>query len=70
VMTGQTLRDNLLAEVAEVFQSSARLVVNRVSLRTKAAVVQPLVEQMKRTASIRAPVKAAPTTRCTAESAQ
>lgn len=70
VMTGQTLRDNLLAEVAEVFQSSARLVVNRVSLRTKATVVQPLVEQMKRTASIRAPVTAAPTTRRTAESAQ
>ena len=51
VMTGQTLRDNLLAEVAEVFQSSARLVVNRVSLRTKAAVVQPLVEQMKSAAT-------------------
>jgi ATP phosphoribosyltransferase len=67
VMTGQTLRDNLLAEVAEVFQSSARLVVNRVSLRTKAAVVQPLVEQTKRTTTIRAPVTAAPTTRPTAE---
>ncbi len=51
VMTGQTLRDNLLTEVAEVFQSSARLVVNRVSLRTKATLVQPLVEQMKSAAA-------------------
>lgn len=61
VMTGQTLRDNLLAEVAEVFQSSARLVVNRVSLRTKAA-VQPLVDEMKR-----APVTARSATRQAAE---
>lgn len=46
VMTGATLRDNRLAEVAEVFQSSARFVVNRVSLRTKAAAVRGLVEPM------------------------
>ncbi len=47
VMTGRTLRDNLLVEVAEVFRSTARLVLNRVSLRTRAASVQPLVEQLK-----------------------
>jgi ATP phosphoribosyltransferase len=63
VMTGQTLRDNLLDEVAEVFWSSARHVVNGVNLRTKATVVHPLVDQMIWTASIRAPVTAAPTTR-------
>lgn len=47
VMTGKTLRDNLLVEVAEVFRSTARLVVNRVSLRTKASTVRPLVDRMK-----------------------
>ncbi len=47
VMTGRTLRDNLLVEVAEIFQSTARLVLNRVSLRTKAPAVQPLIERMK-----------------------
>lgn len=47
VMTGTTLRANRLVEVAEVFRSSARLVVNRVSLRTKAAAVRWIVGQMK-----------------------
>ncbi len=46
VMTGRTLRDNLLVEVAEVFRSTARLVVNRVSLRTSA--VRPLIERLER----------------------
>jgi ATP phosphoribosyltransferase len=47
VMTGRTLRDNLLVEVAEVFRSTARLVVNRASLRTKAPRLRPLLEQME-----------------------
>lgn len=47
VMTGRTLRDNLLVEVAEVFRSTARLVVNRVSLRTKSASIRPLLEAME-----------------------
>lgn len=47
VMTGQTLRDNLLVEVAEVFRSTARLVVNRVSLRTSAAQVRSLLDCMQ-----------------------
>ncbi len=47
VMTGRTLRDNLLVEVAEVFRSTARLVVNRVSLRTSGAQVRPLIERMQ-----------------------
>ncbi len=46
VMTGRTLRENLLVEVAEVFRSTARLVVNRVSLRTKASSVQSLVDRL------------------------
>ncbi len=46
VMTGATLRANGLVEVAEVFTSSARLVVNPVSLRTRAQAVQDLVERL------------------------
>lgn len=52
VMTGRTLRDNLLVEAAEVFRSTARLVTNRVSLRTKSAVLRPLLDQIE--ASVRA----------------
>ncbi len=52
VMTGRTLRDNLLVEAAEVFRSTARLVVNRVSLRTKSAVLRPLLDEID--ASVRA----------------
>ncbi len=57
VMTGQTLRENLLVEVAEVFRSTARLVCNRVSLRTKAARVQDLVERLKATTQREARVR-------------
>ncbi|HKV43906.1 MAG TPA: ATP phosphoribosyltransferase [bacterium] len=53
VMTGRTLAENHLLEVAEVFRSSARLVVNRVSLRTRAAAVQAVVERMRAAASAR-----------------
>jgi ATP phosphoribosyltransferase len=54
VMTGRTLEENHLLEVAEVFRSSARLVVNRVSLRTRAEVVRAVVERMREAASARA----------------
>jgi len=47
VVTGQTLRDNLLVEVAEVFRSTARLVTNRVSLRTKSSRVRPMLERIE-----------------------
>ncbi|HEU5298580.1 MAG TPA: ATP phosphoribosyltransferase [bacterium] len=47
VMSGRTLRDNLLVEVAEVFRSSARLIVNRASLRTKAARLRPLLDALE-----------------------
>lgn len=46
VMTGQTLRANGLVEVAEVFQSTARVVVNRVSLRTRNPSIQALMERI------------------------
>lgn len=47
VMTGATLRANHLVEVAEVFRSSARLVVNRARLRTKATIVRRFVEHLR-----------------------
>jgi ATP phosphoribosyltransferase len=47
VMTGRTLQDNLLEEVAEVFRSTARLVVNRVSLRTRQDRLRPLVQTLQ-----------------------
>jgi len=53
VMSGRTLAANHLVEVAEVFRSTARLVVNRVSLRTRAEAVQGVVERMRAAASDR-----------------
>ena len=47
VMSGQTLAENHLVEVAEVFRSTARLVVNRVSLRTRSGAVQTVVEGLR-----------------------
>ena len=47
VMTGRTLRDNDLVEAAELFRSTARLVVNRVSLRSRADAVAEVVERMR-----------------------
>lgn len=55
VMTGRTLRENGLVEAVEVFRSTARMVVNRVSLRTWAVRLRPLIEQIEaatRTAAI------------------
>ncbi len=48
VMTGTTLRANGLVEVAEVFQSTARLVVNPVSLRARSEAVRELVGRLTR----------------------
>lgn len=51
VMTGRTLKDNLLVEVAEVFRSSARFVANQVSLRTRARALRPLQERVEAVSS-------------------
>lgn len=51
VMTGRTLAANHLVEVAEVFRSTARLVVNRMSLRTRADAVQAIVDRMRAAAA-------------------
>jgi ATP phosphoribosyltransferase len=48
VVTGATLRANGLVEVAEVFRSTARLVVNPASLRTRGEDVRELVARVSR----------------------
>lgn len=50
VMTGQTLRANHLIEVAEIARSTARLVVNRSSMRSPR--VTELVERLERVLAV------------------
>lgn len=47
VETGQTLKENGLVEVEEIAKATARLIVNRASLKTKYRRVQALIEQMR-----------------------
>ena len=47
VATGRTLRDNGLVEVEEIARASARLIVNRASLKTKYAEVRRLIEALQ-----------------------
>jgi ATP phosphoribosyltransferase len=47
VDTGRTLRENGLVEVEEIARSSARLVVNRASLKTKHAEMRRLIEALQ-----------------------
>lgn len=47
VQTGRTLRENGLIEVEEILQSTARLVVNRASQKTKYEPVMQLIQQMR-----------------------
>lgn len=56
VMSGRTLRENGLIEVEELFQSTARLVVNRISLRSRADAVAAVIDR------VRSAVAAPPTT--------
>ena len=53
VESGRTLVENGLAVLEEVCQVSARLVVNRVSLKTRADRITPLIEQIKRLVAAR-----------------
>lgn len=48
VESGRTLRDNGLSVLEEIYDVSARLVINRVSLKTKSAQIDPLIRQMKK----------------------
>jgi len=47
VASGRTLRENGLVEVEEIARSSARLIVNRASLKTKYRKIQGLIESLK-----------------------
>ena len=48
VESGTTIRENGLTVLEEVCDISARLVVNQVSLKTKAEKIQPLIGKMKK----------------------
>lgn len=47
VSTGRTLRENHLAELMPIMESTTRLICNRVSYRTKYEQIQPLIENMQ-----------------------
>src|SRR5512134_3803331 len=53
VDSGRTLRENGLVEVEEILQSSARLIVNRASLKTCYGAVQTLIESLRSQAPAR-----------------
>ena len=52
--TGRTLRANRLVEVAEAGRSTARLIVNQASLKTRAAEVDALATALRRVVDARA----------------
>jgi ATP phosphoribosyltransferase len=47
VQSGETLRANGLVEVAEIARSTARLIVNRASMKTEYAAVTGVIDEMK-----------------------
>ncbi len=47
VESGRTLKENGLAVLEEITDVSARVVVNRISLKTKSGVIRPLIEKMR-----------------------
>jgi ATP phosphoribosyltransferase len=57
VQSGETLRANGLVEVAEITRSTARLIVNRASMKTEFAAVTRLIDDLRaRVAAATAPV--------------
>jgi len=58
VQSGETLRANGLVEVAQIMTSTARLIVNRASLKTAHARVNALIEAMRQ--EVAAGARAAP----------
>ena len=48
VATGRTLRENGLVEVEEILKSSARLIVNRASLKTRYQAIQMVIEGLRK----------------------
>lgn len=51
VQSGETLRANGLVEVAEIARSTARLIVNRASMKTEYSAVTALVEELRAAAA-------------------
>ncbi len=47
VDTGRTLRENGLVEVEEILKASARLIVNRASLKTRYQAIQKVIEALR-----------------------
>ncbi len=47
VETGSTLQANDLKEIEILFQSSARLIVNRAALKTKSRQIRPLIDALR-----------------------
>ncbi len=47
VDTGRTLAENGLVEVEEILRASARLIVNRASLKTRYAAIQALIDALR-----------------------
>jgi ATP phosphoribosyltransferase len=47
VATGRTLKENGLVEVEEIAKATARLIVNRASLKTKYRKIQPLIGEIR-----------------------
>jgi len=56
VQSGETLRANGLVEVAEIARSTARIIVNRASMKTEHARVTGLIEEMRAARVRQAPV--------------
>ncbi len=48
VESGRTLKENGLSVTEEIAEASARLIVNRVSLKTKSEMISPLIERVKK----------------------
>ena len=48
VQTGTTLRANGLREVDTILHSTARLIVNRASLKTRYSIIKPIIDQIKK----------------------
>lgn len=61
VSTGKTLKENNLVEIEVIAQSTARLIVNRASLKLKHALVTQLVDQLATVTNSSGPQSRSPT---------
>ena len=47
VESGSTLKENGLSVLEEILDISSRLIVNKVSLKTKSAAIDPIIEKFE-----------------------